>query len=1146
LEAADLIDTAALGSRGVVFHTGGVGSAVLYSALGLGDFDGDGFDDVLTSSNAGREVGSSGTTVLSLVFGHPELTGRHLLGDPSLGALNLRFENTAATGDGRPLQPPGDLDGDSFADVLLGAPEYEAPDLPPGRVWLLRGAPDLKGDRLVEEIGETIRGTVFYSSDDHSMPGQDGTVLGDFNGDGGFDLAILGYHHRERGFSSVLFVIFRAHDMPAKVDVSDVGGRIPGFVLYGPLGYSSPTVARSGDVNGDGLEDLLILAHSLEAFGPAYVFLLRGRRDPEPLIDLYDFTLESLADHGIVVFLSPTNGRHLDFGNSQQAAGIGDLNGDGFDDLLIGASYGGFNVSASTARIFYGRGDLPPLISYDNPEISSALIHSFRKGTSGDLFGRVVAPAGDMNVDGVPDILLSAPNATVDGKDRAGEAYLIFGERVLSPELFLAEGFSGMRVLPQYARDVLGWFLGSAGDFNSDGAPDTLVGVRPLSTDPPNSGRAYIIYGTGTGEPPLTVLRMEPASGPLRGGTAVRISGSGFRDGLAVRFGDQQVRTLRILSPTELEAVAPAADRIGPVAVTLTLGAESRVAPEVFEYTPNLPEIDLNAPGVRGLRLDGEERSIAGHALAFSDVNSDGEDDLLVASIASEDTLRVSIVRGGPGLPEVLPLFDPSPRVSQLRTELFPIEDHRVYVAAAGDVNGDGLADFAFANSDNVGFLLFGRRDLPEDWQLNDALAQGTAVRLVPSPGALEAFRNWSFVPVGDLTGDGIEDLAVGLAFPTPGRVLFIAGRETWPETIDLHEESFALLAGQTASFGYELAVPGDVDGDGVLDLLACCEEWPDPEPVQAFLLPLALELEGELAVQSFTAEHGGTIIERAGREWPAGQFVHAAVAGDVNADGRPDLVFSDEGGADSLRGITFLVPGRADLPVTVSLSTQSPEPWDGITRILGSAQRVQSGRALGQAGDWNGDGFEDFLVGEQNIEPFDPGNMFIVLGERELPAEIRLHRPGRRAVRLAGTQRTTRLDNSTPRAADLNGDGREDFAFSETSFRDWPEPDGTFTPGAVHVVYGIPTAVPFIRGDANFDGRINISDPVFTLAFLFTGGGSPYCADAADADDSGGHNITDAIATLNHLFLGAEPLPAPYPREGEDPTADGLGCLGY
>src|SRR5262249_46222175 len=204
----------------------------------------------------------------------------------------------------------------------------------------------------------------------------------------------------------------------------------------------------------------------------------------------------------------------------------------------------------------------------------------------------------------------------------------------------------------------------------------------------------------------------------------------------------------------------------------------------------------------------------------------------------------------------------------------------------------------------------------------------------------------------------------------------------------------------------------------------------------------------------------------------------------------------------------------------------------------------VQSGRALGPAGDWNGDGFADFLVGEQNIEPFSPGKMFIVLGDKALPPEIHLHRPGRHALRLAGTQRTTRLDASTPRAGDLNGDGLEDFAFSEMGSPRFPSKDGVPSPGVVHVVYGIPPAVPFIRGDANFDGTVNISDAIFTLSFLFLGGFSPLCDDAADADDSGRLDISDAVRILNTLFLGTSSLPPPYPEEGEDGTTDSLRCL--
>src|SRR5262249_4662287 len=191
--------------------------------------------------------------------------------------------------------------------------------------------------------------------------------------------------------------------------------------------------------------------------------------------------------------------------------------------------------------------------------------------------------------------------------------------------------------------------------------------------------------------------------------------------------------------------------------------------------------------------------------------------------------------------------------------------------------------------------------------------------------------------------------------------------------------------------------------------------------------------------------------------EFPISHTVHVAAAGDMNADGHPDLLVSDEGGAANLQGITFLVPGGPDLPTQLSLPTAAPEPWDGIVRVFGSEERVQSGRAVGPAGDWNGDGFSDVLVGEQNIEAFSPGNMFIVLGDKALPQEIHLHRPGRHALRLAGTQSTTRLDASTPRAGDLNGDGLEDFAFSEMGSPRFSSKDGVPSPGVVHVVYGIP-----------------------------------------------------------------------------------------
>jgi Ca2+-binding EF-hand superfamily protein len=84
-----------------------------------------------------------------------------------------------------------------------------------------------------------------------------------------------------------------------------------------------------------------------------------------------------------------------------------------------------------------------------------------------------------------------------------------------------------------------------------------------------------------------------------------------------------------------------------------------------------------------------------------------------------------------------------------------------------------------------------------------------------------------------------------------------------------------------------------------------------------------------------------------------------------------------------------------------------------------------------------------------------------------------------------------------------------------------------------------------FVRGDANFDGQVEISDAVGVLGFLFLGQTAPLCLDAADANDTGDIDMSDPLTLLWSLFLGGPPLPEPSSAAGEDPTADDLTCEG-
>lgn len=82
-----------------------------------------------------------------------------------------------------------------------------------------------------------------------------------------------------------------------------------------------------------------------------------------------------------------------------------------------------------------------------------------------------------------------------------------------------------------------------------------------------------------------------------------------------------------------------------------------------------------------------------------------------------------------------------------------------------------------------------------------------------------------------------------------------------------------------------------------------------------------------------------------------------------------------------------------------------------------------------------------------------------------------------------------------------------------------------------------------FVRGDANGDGTVNSSDPIFIQNWLFLGGPPPACRDAADANDDGANNIADPAYLNSFLFMGGPAPPAPYPTCGQDPTPDNLTC---
>ncbi len=217
--------------------------------------------------------------------------------------------------------------------------------------------------------------------------------------------------------------------MPRQIDLANLG--TAGVVFQGieTGDFSGWSVSTAGDLNGDGLSDLIIGAITAGALNNAKLaagetYILLGSVSYPPVIDLG--TLNNTTS----VRLIPIYGADgNDFSGGSVRSG-GDINGDGYDDLLIGAEFGdGLNnskASAGESYVVFGAATLPA--SFNLAALGTGGIVLFGADAD-DRSGTAVSGAGDVNGDGYSDFLIGAPNADASGntKSNAGEVYLVYG-----------------------------------------------------------------------------------------------------------------------------------------------------------------------------------------------------------------------------------------------------------------------------------------------------------------------------------------------------------------------------------------------------------------------------------------------------------------------------------------------------------------------------------------------------------------------------------------------------------------------------------------------------------------------------------------------------------------------------------------------
>ena len=442
------------------------------------------------------------------------------------------------------------MNGDGFDDLIVGANGDDPNGDYTGASFVVFGKTDGSAVELSDvEDGTNPGGFVINGVAGNDQSGFSVSGAGDVNGDGFDDLIVGAYYDSPNGnYSGASFVVFGKTD-GSVVDLSDIesGTNSGGFVINGVSEYdeSGYSVSSAGDVNGDGFDDLIVGAANDDPNGTASgaSFVVFGKTDGSA-VELSD------VEEGTGGFV--INGVAVGDTSGYSVSSAGDVNGDGFDDLIVGARNDDPNGNASGASF----------VVFGKTDGSAVELSDVENGTGGFVIngvaayaqsGSSVSSAGDVNGDGFDDLIVGAPSDDPNGGN-SGASFVVFGKTDGSAvELSdVEDGTGGFVINGVTTGDGSGNSVSGAGDVNGDGFDDLIVGA---SNDDPNgisSGASFVVFGgdfsdvatdvgttgadTLTGTADAEVIFAGPGDDIIDGGGgADRLSGAQGADTFVVR-----------------------------------------------------------------------------------------------------------------------------------------------------------------------------------------------------------------------------------------------------------------------------------------------------------------------------------------------------------------------------------------------------------------------------------------------------------------------------------------------------------------------------------------------------------------------------------------------------------------------------------
>lgn len=329
---------------------------------------------------------------------------------------------------------------------------------------------------------------------------------GDFNKDGYGDVIIgaIDANSPAPGFSGTgkSYIIFGNPNIGSSSTNLTALSNTQGVTIFGENNgdQSGFSVSNAGDFNKDGYTDVIIGAPGANGVaGISYVVFGSSQ-------NVGTINLASLGTQGFRIL--GENGSNCGYAVS----GAGDVNGDGYADIIIGAPFAN-NHAGKSYVIFGNNGTLSDI---NLSALSSAQGFSILGEASSDESGCAVSSLGDFNKDGYDDIIIGArfgDITTTSGHASPGKSYIIFGGANIGASninLSTMSNAQGFRIIGESDRDKLGISVSGAGDFNKDGYADAIIGAFAPS---PNFGKSYVIFGHAGAVADITLSALKNTQG---------------------------------------------------------------------------------------------------------------------------------------------------------------------------------------------------------------------------------------------------------------------------------------------------------------------------------------------------------------------------------------------------------------------------------------------------------------------------------------------------------------------------------------------------------------------------------------------------------------------------------------------------------